>query len=198
MQAGPLRCHATSAACRSVCRAERMGELSAGRTVPDSVPPKHVSGPSAPSDPEVLLARRTSRYGSASRSTPVKQTPKTPTIKQMQSVNCPACSAPAGTPRTLQGRAPGSRGRVSGNHNQRRTSATSFPGQGHCRRRTKATFRRPVLRDLSQAPRQAAHREGEVGQGLSHLLSEAGHGRRHSERQAHRTQAAEAVGYHGR
>jgi hypothetical protein len=35
----------------------------------------------------------------ASRSTPVKQ----PTVKQMQSVSCPACNAPVGTPCTLQG-----------------------------------------------------------------------------------------------
>ncbi|MFE0453058.1 hypothetical protein ACFW2D_17590 [Streptomyces sp. NPDC058914] len=33
----------------------------------------------------------------------MKQTPKPPTPKQMQSVNCPACNAPAGTPCTLQG-----------------------------------------------------------------------------------------------
>ena len=52
------------------------------------------------------MSRRTSRYSSGgrtviatSRSKPVKQ----PTGKQMQSVPCPACKAPAGTPCTIQG-----------------------------------------------------------------------------------------------
>lgn len=51
------------------------------------------------------MSQRTSRYSNrgrtviaASRRTPVKQ----PTVKQMQSVPCPACKVPAGTPCTLQ------------------------------------------------------------------------------------------------
>lgn len=79
------------------------------------------------------MARRTSRYGSAARSTPAKQTPKTPTIKQMQSVHCPACNAPAGTPCTLQG---GHRARADA---YRATTTSAVPTQEATPVKAKAT-----------------------------------------------------------
>ncbi|MFD9004497.1 hypothetical protein ACFV0T_26650 [Streptomyces sp. NPDC059582] len=52
------------------------------------------------------MSRRTTRYSSGGRTTASspRTTPvKKPTTKQMQSVDCPACNAPTGTPCTLQG-----------------------------------------------------------------------------------------------
>lgn len=49
------------------------------------------------------MSRRTSRYSSTGRRKADKPLPQMPTLKQMQSVDCPACSAPAGSPCTLRG-----------------------------------------------------------------------------------------------
>jgi hypothetical protein len=67
------------------------------------VPIKHVSGPRPLPHPEVLVSRRTSRYSSTDRRKAVKPLPQMPTLKQMQTVDCPACNAPAGTPCTIRG-----------------------------------------------------------------------------------------------